>query len=138
MFITYRRTGGMFALLTLAAVAFAAAVLTVAAAAAILIVALAVTAAAILAREIGGCCKPPDFDSSKPRAAKRTRRSPRIFRSALREPPISAAIRLEYYLWSTAASNSTSPRTNGSKLKPNGKRSRVEGREPELDDRPRQ
>jgi hypothetical protein len=52
MFITYRRTGGIFALLTLAAVAFAAAVLTVAAAAAILIVALAVTAAAILGRAV--------------------------------------------------------------------------------------
>jgi len=52
MFITYRRTGGMFGLLAVAAVAFAAAVLTLAAAAAILIVALAVTAAAILARAI--------------------------------------------------------------------------------------
>jgi hypothetical protein len=52
MFITYHRTGGMFALLMLAAVAFAAAVVTVAAAAAILIVALAVTAAALLARAV--------------------------------------------------------------------------------------
>jgi hypothetical protein len=52
MVITYRRTGGMFALLTLAAVAFAAAVLTAAAAAAILIVALAIATAALLARAV--------------------------------------------------------------------------------------
>lgn len=53
MFImTYRRTGGMFALLTLAAVAFAATVLTVAVAATILIVALAASATALLARAV--------------------------------------------------------------------------------------
>ena len=52
MFITYRRTGGMFALLTLAAVAFAAAVLTLAVAATILIVALAGSAIALLARAV--------------------------------------------------------------------------------------
>ena len=47
MFITYRRTGGIFALLTFAAVAFAATVLTVVVAATVLIVALG-TAAAVL------------------------------------------------------------------------------------------
>jgi hypothetical protein len=52
MVITYRRTGGMFALLTLAAAAFAAAVLTVAAAAVILIVALAIATAAVLVRAV--------------------------------------------------------------------------------------
>jgi hypothetical protein len=52
MVITYRRTGGMFALLTLAAVTFAAAVLTVTAAAVILIVALAVATAALLVRAV--------------------------------------------------------------------------------------
>jgi hypothetical protein len=52
MLITYRRTGGMFALLTLAAVAFAATVLTVAAAAVILIVALTVTAVAFVGRAV--------------------------------------------------------------------------------------
>ena len=52
MVITYRRTGGMFALLVLAAVAFGAALLTVTAAAAILIVALAVATAGLLARAV--------------------------------------------------------------------------------------
>jgi len=52
MLITYRRTGGMFALLTLAAVAFAATVLTVAAATVILIVALTVTAVAFVGRAV--------------------------------------------------------------------------------------
>ena len=51
MFITYRRTGGIFALLTLAAVAFAATVLTIAVAATLLIVALG-TAATFLARAV--------------------------------------------------------------------------------------
>ena len=46
MFITYRRTGGIFALLTLAAVAFAATVLTIAVAATLLIVALTAAATA--------------------------------------------------------------------------------------------
>jgi hypothetical protein len=45
MLITYRRTGGILALLALAAVAFAAAVLTVAVATTILFVAFAVAAA---------------------------------------------------------------------------------------------
>ena len=53
MFITYRRTGGIFALLTLAAVAFAATVLTIAVAATLLIVALG-TAATVSLRV--RCC----------------------------------------------------------------------------------
>ena len=52
MLITYRRTGGLFALLTFAAVALAATVLTVAVAATVLIVAVAVAAVAILARMV--------------------------------------------------------------------------------------
>ena len=51
MFITYRRTGGIFALLTFAAVAFAATVLTVVVAATVLIVALG-TAAVLRARAV--------------------------------------------------------------------------------------
>ena len=50
MFITYRRTGGVFAFLTLAAVALAATVLTAAVAAILLIVAVGVAATALLAR----------------------------------------------------------------------------------------
>ena len=49
MLITYRRTGGVFALLTLAAVALAATVLTIAVTATLLIVALAVTVAVAVA-----------------------------------------------------------------------------------------
>ncbi len=52
MFITYRRTGGVFALLTFAAVALAATVLTVAVAATVLLVALAVAAVALVARAV--------------------------------------------------------------------------------------
>ena len=52
MFITYRRTGGIFALLTLAAVAFAATVLTIAVAATMLIVALGTAAAVLVARAV--------------------------------------------------------------------------------------
>jgi fatty acid desaturase len=52
MFITYRRTGGIFALLTFAAVAFAATVLTVVVAATVLIVALGTAAAVLLARAL--------------------------------------------------------------------------------------
>ena len=52
MFITYRRTGGIFALLTFAAVAFAATVLTVVVAATLLIVALGTAAAVLLARAV--------------------------------------------------------------------------------------
>ena len=52
MFITYRRTGGIFALLTLAAVAFAATVLTIAVAAILLIVALGTVATVLLARAV--------------------------------------------------------------------------------------
>jgi hypothetical protein len=52
MFITYRRTGGIFALLTFAAVAFAATVLTVVVAATVLIVALGTAAAVLLARAV--------------------------------------------------------------------------------------
>ena len=50
MLITYRRTGGAFAVLGLAAAAVAATVLTIAAAAMVLIIALAGAAAALLAR----------------------------------------------------------------------------------------
>jgi hypothetical protein len=52
MFITYRRTGGIFALLTFAAVAFAATLLTVVVAATVLIVALGTAAAVLLARAV--------------------------------------------------------------------------------------
>jgi hypothetical protein len=52
MLITYRRTGRMFTLLALAAVAFAATVLTAVVVAAILIVALAVTVSALVARAV--------------------------------------------------------------------------------------
>ena len=52
MFITYRRTGGIFALLTFAAVAFAATVLTVVVAATVLIVALGTAAVVLLARAV--------------------------------------------------------------------------------------
>lgn len=52
MLITYRRTRGVFALLTIAAVALAATILTVAVAATVLIVALAVAAAALVARAV--------------------------------------------------------------------------------------
>lgn len=52
MFISYRRTGGLLTLLTVAAVAFAAAVLTVTVAATLLIVAVAVSAIAVLARAV--------------------------------------------------------------------------------------
>jgi hypothetical protein len=52
MLITYRRTGGLFALLTLAAVAFAATVLTVAVAATVLVVAAAIAAAALIGRAV--------------------------------------------------------------------------------------
>ena len=52
MLITYRRTGGVFALLMVAAVALAAMVLTIAVAASLLIVAVALAAAALLARAV--------------------------------------------------------------------------------------
>jgi hypothetical protein len=52
MLITYRRTGGVCVLLTLAAVALAATVLTAVVAAAVLIGALAIAAAALLARAV--------------------------------------------------------------------------------------
>ncbi len=52
MLITYRRTGGVFALLTLVAIALAATVLTVAVAATVLVVALVLAAAALLARAV--------------------------------------------------------------------------------------
>jgi hypothetical protein len=52
MLITYRRTGGLFALLTLAAVALAATVLTIAVAATLLIVAVAIAAAALVGRAV--------------------------------------------------------------------------------------
>jgi len=52
MFITYRRTGGIFALLTFAAVAFAATVLTVVVAATVLIVALGTAVVVLLARAV--------------------------------------------------------------------------------------
>jgi hypothetical protein len=52
MFITYRRAGGILALLTFAAVAFAATVLTVVVAATVLIVALGAAAAVHLARAV--------------------------------------------------------------------------------------
>jgi fatty acid desaturase len=52
MFITYRRQSGIFALLTFAAVAFAATVLTVVVAATLLIAALGTAAALLLARVV--------------------------------------------------------------------------------------
>lgn len=52
MVITYRRTVGIFAFLTLAAVGFAAAALTVAVAAAVLFVAFVVAAASRLTRAV--------------------------------------------------------------------------------------
>ncbi|MBI2187291.1 MAG: hypothetical protein HYU37_09275 [Acidobacteria bacterium] len=52
MLITYRRTGGLFALLTLAAFALAATVLTIAVAATVLIVAVAIAAAARVGRAV--------------------------------------------------------------------------------------
>jgi hypothetical protein len=52
MLISYRRTGGVVALLTFAGVAIAATVLTVAVAATLLIVAVAVAAAALLVRAV--------------------------------------------------------------------------------------
>ena len=52
MFITYRRTGGLFTLLTLVAVALAATVLTVAVAVTMLIVALAIAGAVRVARAV--------------------------------------------------------------------------------------
>jgi len=52
MYITYRRTGGVFALLTFAAVALAATVLSVAVAATLLVAALAVGTVALVARVV--------------------------------------------------------------------------------------
>ena len=52
LFITYRRTGGVFALLTCAAVALAATVLAVVVGATVLVVALAVAAVALAARAV--------------------------------------------------------------------------------------
>jgi hypothetical protein len=52
MLITYRRTGGIFGLLTFAAVVLAATVLTVVVAATVLIVALGTAAAVLLARAV--------------------------------------------------------------------------------------
>ena len=52
MFISYRRTGGVFALLTFAAVALAATVLTVVVGATVLVVALAVAAVALVVRAV--------------------------------------------------------------------------------------
>jgi hypothetical protein len=52
MFISYRRSGGVLALLTFAAIALAATVLTVAVAATVLIVGLAVAAVALLVRAV--------------------------------------------------------------------------------------
>ena len=52
MFITYRKTGGVFALITLAAVAIAATVLTIAVAATLLIAAVAIAAAALVVRAV--------------------------------------------------------------------------------------
>ena len=52
MFITYRRTGGVLALLSLVAVGLAATVLTAAVAATLLIVALPIAAAFVLARRV--------------------------------------------------------------------------------------
>lgn len=52
MIVTYRRTGGLFLLFTVAAVALVATVVTVAAAALVLIVAVAGGAAALLVRAV--------------------------------------------------------------------------------------
>ena len=52
MFLTYRRTGGVFALLTLAAVALAAMVLTVTVGAIALVLAMAIAAAALVIRVV--------------------------------------------------------------------------------------
>jgi hypothetical protein len=52
MFITYRRTGGVFALLMLAAVALAATVLTVVAAVTGLVVVMACAAVVLVARAV--------------------------------------------------------------------------------------
>ena len=52
MFITYRRTGGVFAIVIFAVVALATAVLTVVTAATVLLLALALGAAALVARAI--------------------------------------------------------------------------------------
>jgi hypothetical protein len=52
MLFTYRRTGGLFALLTLAAVSVAAAALTVAVAVTLLIVPLTIAAAVLFARAV--------------------------------------------------------------------------------------
>lgn len=55
MLITYRRTGGLFAVLTLAAVAAAVTVLTAAVAAIVLAVAAAIASAALLGRAVLPC-----------------------------------------------------------------------------------
>jgi hypothetical protein len=52
MLITYRRTGGLFALLTLAGVAVAATVLTVAVTAIVLAVAVAIASVVVLGRAV--------------------------------------------------------------------------------------
>ena len=52
MYIAYRRTGGVLALLTFAAIVLAVTVLTVAVAVAVLVAALAVAAAALIARAV--------------------------------------------------------------------------------------
>src|SRR4051812_25591312 len=52
MLITYRRTGGLFALLTLAAIAVAATVLTVALAALVLAVAVAIASVLFMGRAV--------------------------------------------------------------------------------------
>src|SRR5688572_9493699 len=52
MSITYRRTGGVFALLTFAAVALAATVLSIAAAATLLVAALAIGTVTLVARVV--------------------------------------------------------------------------------------
>lgn len=52
MLITYRRTGGLFALLAVAAVAIAATVLTIAVAATLLIGAVAIAGVVLLARAV--------------------------------------------------------------------------------------
>jgi hypothetical protein len=52
MLITYRRTGGLFALLTLAAVAVAATVLTVAVAAIVLAVVVAIASVLVIGRAV--------------------------------------------------------------------------------------
>jgi hypothetical protein len=52
MLLTFRRTGGLFALITLAAVAVATAVLTVAVAVTVVIVVLTTAAAVLVARAV--------------------------------------------------------------------------------------